>query len=78
MRSALIALILAAPAAAQPSPAKLPEGWEVARDVAYAAKSDRQKIDVYYPKEAKEPLPLLVQIHAAAGRAARRRRCRSP
>ena len=58
MRPALLALLFAAPAFGQ-----LPAGYETAKDIAYATTSEKQKLDIYYPKESAKPLPVLVQIH---------------
>jgi|SRR5579875_487758 len=53
----------------KPTP-KLPEGVKVLRDLAYVPGGhERQKLDLYLPKNAAGPLPLVVWIHGGGWQA---------
>ena len=62
-RSLVLAAVAASPAFAQ-GPARLSESVQAHRDLAYVDNGhERQKLDLYLPKQAKEPLPVLIWIH---------------
>jgi len=82
---ALIVLLLAAalllPCRARPanSPRRspqLPPGTRVLRDLEYVPGGhERQKLDLYLPAGATEPLPVIVWIHGGAWRAGSKQNC---
>jgi len=48
----------------QPLPPKTPEGVQALRNLAYVPEGhERQKLDLFLPKDAAKPLPLVVWIH---------------
>lgn len=54
----------------KPKPPVLPPGTQVVRDVEYVPNGhERQKLDLYVPKEGTRPLPLVVWIHGGGWRA---------
>jgi acetyl esterase/lipase len=56
--------------AQQPNRRALPEGVTVQRDLAYVPDGhERQKLDLYLPKQAGKPLPVIVWIHGGAWKA---------
>ena len=56
--------------AQQPNRRALPEGVTVQRDLAYVPGGhERQKLDLYLPKEASKPLPVIVWIHGGGWQA---------
>lgn len=66
-----LALVLAAAVAfGQPGPRKapqLPEGTKALRDVAYVTTGhERQKLDLFIPSGATNPLPLIIWVHGGA------------
>lgn len=62
-RSLVLAAVAASPAFAQ-GPARLPEGVQAHRDLAYVDNGhERHKLDLYLPKQAQGPLPVLIWVH---------------
>src|SRR5690606_26916634 len=62
-RSLVLAAVAASPAFAQ-GPARLPEGVQAHRDLAYVENGhERHKLDLYLPAQAKAPLPVLIWVH---------------
>lgn len=62
-RSLVLAAVAASPAFAQ-GPARLPEGVQAHRDLAYVDNGhERHKLDLYLPAQAKAPLPVLIWVH---------------
>jgi acetyl esterase/lipase len=63
---ALVAALVAAPAAAQektqPKPPQLPDGAQAFRDLRYGPHQERNVLDLYVPK-ADGPVPLVVLVH---------------
>src|SRR5262249_22638977 len=58
------------------APAKPPEGVMVLRDQEYVPQGHaRQKLDLYLPEKAQEPLPVIVWIHGGAWRAGSKNYC---
>ena len=56
--------------AQQPNRRALPEGVTVQRDLAYVPGGhERQKLDLYLPKDAGKPLPVIVWIHGGGWQA---------
>lgn len=56
--------------AQQPNRRALPEGVTVQRDLAYVPGGhERQKLDLYLPKGAGKPLPVIVWVHGGAWKA---------
>ncbi|GBD36371.1 Carboxylesterase NlhH [bacterium HR36] len=54
----------------KPKPPAVPAGTQVLRDLAYVPNGhERQKLDLYLPKEGARPLPLVVWIHGGGWRA---------
>jgi acetyl esterase/lipase len=55
---------------------KLPEGVKVLRDLEYVKDGhERQKLDLYLPKKADKPLPVVVWIHGGAWRGGNKNYC---
>jgi acetyl esterase/lipase len=55
---------------------RVPEGVEAARDIEYARPDGTPLLlDLYVPKDARNPLPLVVWIHGGAWRAGSKDRC---
>ncbi len=64
LRRLFLLAALCAPAAFAQGPARLPEGLEAHRDLAYVDNGhERHKLDLYLPKQAKGPLPVLIWVH---------------
>jgi len=62
-RSLVLVAVAASPVFAQ-GPARLPEGVQAHRDLAYVENGhERHKLDLYLPAQAKGPLPLLIWVH---------------
>ena len=62
-RPLVLVAVAASPVFAQ-GPARLPEGVQSHRDLAYVDNGhERHKLDLYLPKQAKGPLPLLIWVH---------------
>lgn len=54
----------------------VPSGVKVLRDLAYVPGGhERQKLDLYLPEKASEPLPVIVWIHGGAWRGGDKNRC---
>lgn len=75
-----LALVLAAAVAfGQPGPRKapkLPEGTKALRDVAYVTNGhERQKLDLFIPPGATNPLPLIIWVHGGAWQGGSKTRC---
>ena len=69
----LLCLLLAAQAAAQKAPFRVPEGVEMKPDVVYASIGARQMhLDLYLPKNGKGPYPAVVYIHGGGWSAGNR------
>ncbi len=59
----LLAAVAASPVFAQ-GPARLPDGVQAHRDLAYVDNGhERHKLDLYLPKHAEGPLPVLIWVH---------------
>lgn len=60
----LVVAALCASAVVAQGPARLPEGVQAHRDLAYVDNGhERQKLDLYLPKQAEGPLPVLIWVH---------------
>jgi acetyl esterase/lipase len=60
---------------ARPS-AVLPEGTKALRDIAYVTNGhERQKLDLFIPPGATNPLPLIIWVHGGAWRAGSKENC---
>lgn len=75
-------LVLAQPAQVPPGRTAihrgppLPEGTQAYRDIAYVANGhERQKLDLFLPPGATNPLPLIIWIHGGAWRAGGKENC---
>lgn len=56
--------------------ASLPEGTKAVRDIAYVTNGhERQKLDLFIPAGATNPLPLIVWIHGGAWKAGSKDQC---
>ncbi len=73
MKTRILTLVLGLAAAAtfgQPGPRnapKLPEGTKALRNVAYVTNGhERQKLDLFIPPGATNPLPLIIWVHGGA------------
>jgi acetyl esterase/lipase len=63
----MLAALVAAPAAAQPGKAKLPEGAKVHRNLEYVKGGhERQRLDLYVPAKVDAPVPVIVWVHGGA------------
>lgn len=63
----LVSIGLTSRSPAQGPPARVPEGVEVLRDLAYVEGGhERQTLDLYRPKDAEGPLPVIVWVHGGA------------
>ncbi len=82
----LVAAIAAGTAEAQQRPANrptrpvaapvLPEGTKALRNIAYVPNGhERQKLDLFIPPGAKDPLPLIIWIHGGAWKAGSKEQC---
>lgn len=61
--------------AQQPRP-RLPEGTKAVRDVAYVTNGhERQKLDLFLPAGATNPLPLIIWVHGGAWKAGSKENC---
>ncbi len=62
-RSLVLAAVAASPVFAQ-GPARLPEGVQAHRDLAYVDNGhERHKLDLFLPAQAQGPLPVLIWVH---------------
>ncbi|UUO05708.1 alpha/beta hydrolase [Blastopirellula sp. J2-11] len=62
--ASLILATIVSTAALGQSPRQLPSGVSMQKDLTYAKIGDRElKLDLYLPKEAQEPLPLVIWVH---------------
>src|SRR6185436_1082452 len=90
MKTTLLLLLIAAitsGSVAQPPPNRpqqpearrapaLPEGTKALRDLAYVPNGhERQKLDLFLPPGATNPLPLIIWIHGGAWRAGSKEQC---
>ncbi len=67
LASLMVPLVLALSAFAQRPPANVPEGTEVHRNLEYVKGGhERQQLDLYVPKQASGPLPVIVWVHGGA------------
>jgi acetyl esterase/lipase len=64
LRLLFLPAVLSTSAAFAQSPARLPEGVQAHCDLAYVENGhERQKLDLYLPKQAQGPLPVLIWVH---------------
>ncbi len=82
MKTRILSLVLvlaAVTAFGQPGPRnapKLPEGTKALRDVAYATNGhERQKLDLFIPPGATNPLPLIIWVHGGAWMGGSKEQC---
>jgi acetyl esterase/lipase len=74
----LLLLLLGDAAFGQPGarPPKLPEGTKEMRNVAYVTNGhERQKLDLFLPPGATNPLPLIIWVHGGAWRGGSKEQC---
>ena len=74
----VVLLATCGPAISQVKPAltRVPEGVSVLRDLAYVENGhERNRLDLYRPEKAGDPLPVIVWIHGGAWQAGSKDRC---